>query len=140
MIKNQWYAIIPSREIRPDKLLAVKRLGLDLCLFRTDDGQIGCVADKCTHRGAALSKGKHKGNCIACPFHGIEFDKDGKCKLIPANGRAADLESRFNVTSYFVRETHDIVYLWYGDKENATDILPFFDEFIDRHCPAVKIY
>ncbi len=132
MIKNQWYAIMPSKEIRQDKLVAVKRLGLDLCLFRTDGGQIGCVVDKCTHRGAALSKGKHKGDCIACPFHGIEFDKDGKCTLIPANGRASKIESRFNVTSYLVREAHDMVYLWYGEKEHATEVLPFFDEFIDE--------
>lgn len=132
MIKNQWYAILPSKEIKQGKLLAVKRLGLELCLFRTDDGQIGCVVDKCTHRGAALSKGKHKGNCIACPFHGIEFDKDGKCTLIPANGRTSDLEKRFNVTSYFVREAHDMVYLWYGDKEKVTATLPFFDEFINE--------
>ncbi len=131
MIKNQWYAIIPSKEIPVGKLVAVKRLGLELCLFRNAKGEIGCVIDKCTHRGAALSKGKQKGDCVACPFHGLEFNKEGKCTLIPANGRAANIESRFNVTSYLVREAHDMVYLWYGEKEKATDVLPFFDEFID---------
>lgn len=117
MIKNQWYAIIPSNEIPKDKLVGVKRLNLDLCLFRNSDGEISCVVDKCSHRGAALSKGKLKGDCVECPFHGFQFDQEGKCTLIPANGRNADIESRFHVESHLVREAHGIVYLWFGDKE-----------------------
>lgn len=131
MIKNQWYAIIPSNEIPKDKLVGVKRLNLDLCLFRNSDGEISCVVDKCSHRGAALSKGKLKGDCVECPFHGFQFDQEGKCTLIPANGRNADIERRFHVESHLVREAHGIVYLWFGDKEKASDVLPFFDEFID---------
>lgn len=132
MIKNQWYAIIPSKEIPMRKLIAVKRLGLELCLFRTKNGEIGCVVDKCSHRGAALSKGKQQEDCVTCPFHGLKFNTDGKCTIIPANGRTANIESRFNVKSYLVREAHNMIYLWYGEKEKATDVLPFFDQFIDK--------
>lgn len=131
MIRNQWYAIIPSNKIPKDKLVGVKRLNLDLCLFRNSDGDISCVADKCTHRGASLSKGKRKGDCVECPFHGLQFNKEGKCTLIPANGRNANIESRFHVESFLVREAHKMVYLWLGDKEMASDVLPFFNEFID---------
>ena len=131
MIKDQWYAIVSSKEVPMNKLIAVKRLGIDLCLFRNSKGEIGCVVDKCSHRGAALSKGKQKEDCVACPFHGLEFDKDGKCTLIPANGKLAEVESRYNVMSYLVKEDHNMIYIWYGDKEKATDKLPFFDEFID---------
>lgn len=132
MIYNQWYGIVPSKEVRAGTLTAVRRLNLDLCLFRSENGRLGCVVDKCAHRGAALSKGKVVGNCVQCPFHGIQFDSQGKCTLIPANGRAAEIEQRFHVTSYLVREAHDMIYLWYGDKEKATDHVPFFDEFIDE--------
>lgn len=132
MIKNQWYGIIPSKEIRKGKLVGVKRLGLDLCLFRTETGEVACVIDKCTHRGASLSKGTKQGDCVVCPFHGLHFNKEGKCTLIPAKGSTANLESRFNVESYIVREAYDMVYIWYGEKEKATDTLPFFDEFIDK--------
>ncbi len=131
MIQNQWYAIMSSKEVKKGALVAVKRLGLELCLFRQEDGQLGCVVDQCVHRGAALSKGLHKGNCVACPFHGLQFDKDGTCKLIPANGRIGHIESRYNVKSYAVREEHDIIYLWYGEKETATGTGAFFSEFID---------
>lgn len=132
MITNQWYAILPSKKVKADQIVAVKRLNLNLALFRNSQGELGCVVDQCTHRGAALSLGKVKEGCVQCPFHGLEFDKTGQCKLIPANGKAsvADLH-RYNVKHYPVREKHGIIYLWYGDAEKVPDTLPFFDSEVD---------
>jgi phenylpropionate dioxygenase-like ring-hydroxylating dioxygenase large terminal subunit len=132
MIWNQWYAIFPSRLVKQNQIIGIKRLGLNLALFRDSQKAIGCVADQCTHRGAALSKGKVAGDCIKCPFHGLEFDKTGQCRFIPANGKAsvADI-SRFNVKHFPARESHGIVYLWYGDPEKTTDELPFFYQYVD---------
>jgi len=132
MIFNQWYAILPSKAVAKNGILAVKRLNLDLALFRNQNSELGCVVDQCPHRGAQLSKGKLKGDCILCPFHGLEFDKNGKCKYIPANGRAStDDISRYNVKQYLVRETNGIIYLWYGDEEKVTENLPFFYDYVD---------
>ena len=132
MIYDQWYAILPGKEVKENKLLAVRRLGLDLVLFRDDKGKLGCVVDQCTHRGAALSKGKLKEGHVSCPFHGLEFDKEGKCVFIPANGKSSTEDiSRYNVKSYIVREKYGIIYLWYGDEDKVVDDLPFFDDIID---------
>lgn len=132
MIPNQWYAILPSKAVKPSRVTGVKRLGMDLALFRNSGGDICCVADQCTHRGAALSLGKVKGDCVECPFHGLQFDKTGRCRLIPANGRASSADlGRYNVKSYPVRESSGIIYLWYGEEEKMTDELPFFYEDID---------
>ena len=126
MIPNQWYAILPSQAVKPGQVIGVRRLGMDLAIFRSDKGALGCVVDQCTHRGAALSKGRVVGGCVRCPFHGIRFDTNGRCTLVPANGRAqvANL-SRFDVQSLPVREGNGIVYLWYGDPDKRTDDLPF---------------
>lgn len=132
MIPNQWYAILPSKSVKMNQIVGVKRLNLDLALFRNNKGEIGCIVDQCTHRGAALSKGKIKGDCIQCPFHGLEFDRDGRCKFIPANGKAATADiSRYNVKHYPVREMGGIIYIWYGDSDKITDKLPFFYEDIN---------
>ena len=132
MILNQWYAILPSKAVKTNQIVGVKRLNLDLAIFRNDKGEIGCVVDQCTHRGAALSKGKVKGECIKCPFHGLEFDKKGQCNFIPANGKASDADlSRYNVIHYAVRESNGIVYLWYGDLDKSTDEPPFFNKDVD---------
>lgn len=133
MIKNQWYAILPSKNVKDGQIVAVKRLNLDLALFRNSKGEIGCVVDQCTHRGAALSLGKVKDDCIQCPFHGLEFNKIGKCMFIPANGKASTADiSRYNVQHYHIREGNGIIYLWYGDEEKITNDLPFFDKEIDE--------
>lgn len=133
MIKNQWYAILPSKAVKRNKILGVKRLNLDLALFRNRAGELGCVVDQCSHRGAAVSKGNIKGDCIRCPFHGLEFDKNGKCMFIPANGKASTADiSRFNVKRYLVKEANSIIYLWYGADEKVTAELPFFDDDVDN--------
>ena len=132
MISNQWYAILPSRAVKANQVVGVKRMNLELALFRTAKGELGCVVDQCTHRGAALSLGKVKGDCIQCPFHGLEFDQTGRCTFIPANGKSSVQDiSRYNVKHYPVRESNDIIYFWYGDPERITDELPFFNEDIN---------
>ena len=132
MIKNQWYAILPSKAVKRDRIIGVKRLNMDLAVFRNGEGGVGCVTDQCTHRGAALSIGKVVGNCIQCPFHGLTFSVSGDCTSIPANGRASTENiSRYNVRSWPIIEKNEIIYMWYGDAENATGEPPFFYDNMD---------
>lgn len=49
MILNQWYAILPSKAVKKEQVVGVKRLDLDLALFRNEKGELGCVVDQCTH-------------------------------------------------------------------------------------------
>lgn len=140
MIPNQWYAILPSKSVGKNEIVAVRRLNLDLALFRNSNGEIGCVVDQCPHRGAALSAGKIDGDCIRCPFHGLEFDKNGKCTFIPANGKASTADiSRYNVRHYLVKELNGIIYLWYGDAEKAAEKLPFFMIKLMKHILTAKL-
>ena len=133
MIQNQWYAVLPSTAVQKGRLTGVRRMGLPLVFFRTEEGKLGCVHDQCTHRGAALSAGKVQGGCVRCPFHGIEFDPDGRCRFIPALGKASTEDlSRFNVKAYKVREQYGIIYLWFGEDRLATETIPFFYDQIDE--------
>lgn len=132
MIRNQWYAVLPSKAVRKGRIVAARRMNLDLAFFRNELGELGCVADQCSHRGAALSRGEVRGDRVRCPFHGLEFDKNGACRLIPANGKASTEDlGRYHVSRYLVREANGIVYVWYGEDELATAELPFFEDEID---------
>jgi len=132
MIMNQWYAILPSKAVRAGRIIGVKRMNLDLALFRNAKGEIGCVADQCSHRSAALSIGKVKGDCLQCPFHGLEFDREGRCTFIPANGKASTADiSRYHVKHFPVKEGNGIIYLWYGEAEKADSEPPFFSDHVD---------
>ena len=42
------------------------------------------LADRCSHRGAALSEGRvTAGGCLQCPYHAWTFDAGGACVAIP---------------------------------------------------------
>lgn len=123
MIKSKWYAILSSSEIKNNEIKSIKRLGNDFVLYRGENGSLSCFADKCAHRGAALSKGWLKNNCIVCPFHGIEYDSSGKCIHIPSEGIKSEKEfSKFNLKNYHVKEVQNIVYLWNGDGEPIEEV------------------
>jgi phenylpropionate dioxygenase-like ring-hydroxylating dioxygenase large terminal subunit len=61
VIPNQWYAILPSKAVKTNQIVGVKRLNLDLALFRNEKGDIGCVVDQCTHRGRHSARGLSRG-------------------------------------------------------------------------------
>ncbi|MDO9593292.1 MAG: aromatic ring-hydroxylating dioxygenase subunit alpha, partial [Erysipelotrichaceae bacterium] len=133
MIENQWYAIAPEKMVPPGKMSGLKRLGKELLIFQTTNGNWGCLEDLCSHRGVKLSAGKLKEDgCVECPFHGLRFSTTGDCKLIPANGKNTLVDDRYNVRSYAIQVKHGIIYVFNGDKNLATSEVPFFSDFLDE--------
>lgn len=132
MIKNQWYAVLSSKEVKENEIVGVKRLNKDLAFFRDSDGKIHCVMDICAHRGAALSKGECDDGHIKCPFHGIVYKEDGSCTLVPSDGVNSEADySRFNLKTFYVEERNEFIYLWNGDGEPDKEI-DYFAEFSDQ--------
>jgi len=41
----------------------------DVAVFRTGDGQVFALKDKCPHKGGPLSNGIVHGHAVACPLH-----------------------------------------------------------------------
>lgn len=125
MIRNQWYVILESREVKPGKLLGVRRMGRDLVLWRDSKGVVSCMSDHCVHRGVALSAGKLKGDCVECPFHGLQYDGSGRVTVIPAHGKDAPVPATFQGESFVVREGHGYIYLWWGERREEYPEPPF---------------
>ncbi|HTX72664.1 MAG TPA: aromatic ring-hydroxylating dioxygenase subunit alpha [Rectinemataceae bacterium] len=124
MIRNQWYVILDSTELRRGRPRGVTRLGERLVLWRDSRGTAHCVADRCAHRGAALSCGELVGDQIRCPFHGIGFDGSGRAVLIPANGEAAPVPPNFRVNAYPVHEEQGFLWIFWGDSANPAAPAP----------------
>lgn len=131
MIKNQWYGILLSKELKANKLLGVTRMGEKMVLWRDSAGQPVCQSDLCPHRGAALSTGCIQKDAIQCPFHGFEFDQEGLCTVIPANGISSKPPKALHVKTYPCKEAHGYIYIWWGDERNEYPSLPWFDELDD---------
>lgn len=130
MIPNQWYVIMESSEVKPGHLVGVTRMGEKMVLWRDARGGVACMADQCPHRGVALSAGKLLHDHVQCPFHGFEYDRSGRCVLVPANGRNTPVPKVLQVRRvYPTHEAHGFIYIWWGDSK-AVDQLPpppFFD-------------
>jgi phenylpropionate dioxygenase-like ring-hydroxylating dioxygenase large terminal subunit len=128
MIKNQWYAVLDSKQVTK-KPAGFIRMSERLVFWRDDSGKIVCMKDKCAHRGASLAIGRIVHNHIECPFHGLEYDNTGKCACIPANGMNAPVPENFKVGTYLTHEAYGFIFIWWGDNPPANVQPPqFFDD------------
>ena len=89
MLKNFWYAVEFADRVTV-KPMRVTVLGQHLALYRTPDGSPVALSDLCVHRGAALSGGRVKGNCIVCRYHGWEYAPGGESRKSGESARPAD--------------------------------------------------
>ena len=136
MIPDQWYVVLRSRELKPGKLVTALRMGERMVFWRDQEGNPVCQVDRCPHRGAALSLGNLSENHIQCPFHGFEFDPDGRCVLVPANGVSVGPPKALQVTTYPAREAHGQVYIWWGKEKKEYPALPWFDDLDDSFATS----
>ena len=136
MIPNQWYAVLESSEVGARQPVGVTRMGEKLVFWRDTAGKLVCQRDLCAHRGVALSAGKLLGDYIQCPFHGLEYDSSGRCRLIPANGRTAPVPEQFRVHTYLTHEAHGLAYIWWGEGMPEPVTPPFFDDLDDTFTYA----
>jgi len=128
MIRNLWYAVLESKELRGE-LLGLTRLGERMVFWRDSAGKSVCFYDRCAHRGASLALGAICDGHIQCPFHGLEYDPSGRCVKIPANGKNAPVPPQFKMLSYPTHEEHGIIWIWWGENPPA-DLAPppFFED------------
>ncbi|GCE29099.1 oxidase [Dictyobacter alpinus] len=128
MIPNMWYAVLESSEVKPGKPYAFTRLNEDLVFWRDKANKIVVMRDRCPHRRSKLSPGKIVDGNIQCHFHGFQYDRNGECQLIPANGRTGPRPKVFQCTTYPSQEAHGFIWAWYGEPRKEYPPLPFFDD------------
>jgi len=114
MYINFWYVAGTSEELT-DKPLKRRMLGQDFVLFRDGDGVVHCLSNTCVHRGGSLAGGKITGNHVQCPYHGWEFDGEGRCQKIPSLGKGAKVPARARVDAYPTQERYGLVFAFLGD-------------------------
>jgi phenylpropionate dioxygenase-like ring-hydroxylating dioxygenase large terminal subunit len=122
----EWLAVGWSSGVKPGELKPVRLLGRDLVLWR-DAGGIHAWEDLCIHRGAKLSLGQVRNNCVVCPYHHWEYDGSGRCVLIPSQPeQPPPLKARANV--FHAQERYGLIWVAL-DTPNAN--VPAFPEAED---------
>jgi phenylpropionate dioxygenase-like ring-hydroxylating dioxygenase large terminal subunit len=127
LIRNQWYIILDSKEVRKNKISGITRMGEKMIAWRNTSGQVVVMSDKCPHRGVSLSLSTIQDDCIICPFHAFEYDITGSCQFIPANGRQVKPPNALRIRTYETREEHGFIYIWWGDVQTNYPPVPWFE-------------
>ena len=137
---NFWYPVAASDAVTNDKPHRARILTLDFVAFRDRAGQAHVLSGTCSHRGAALGKGKIKGDCVECPYHGWQYGGDGHCTRIPSLADNDKPPPRAKVDSYPVQEKYGIVFAFLGDLPEA-ERPPLWDitEYSDPAWRANKL-
>lgn len=115
-VSDDWYIVARSEELG-SKPIARTLLGIPLAVFRTRDGEVGAVLDRCPHRNAPLSLGRVKGERLECGYHGWQFDTEGICRKVPALCGSQEGKAR-RVDAYPATERQGFVWV-YGRPEPA---------------------
>jgi phenylpropionate dioxygenase-like ring-hydroxylating dioxygenase large terminal subunit len=133
-LRHAWYVAAWSHEIQAGDLFARRILGEHVLLFRTEDGAVAAVSERCPHRFAPLSKGSLRDGRIRCGYHGLEFDAAGTCVHNP-HGEAVPKNA--DLKSYPVQETDGLVWIWMGAHEKIDGQEPPRFACLDRNTFAV---
>ncbi len=131
MIRNQWYVLLESHEVSHEPI-GVMRMGEKMVFWRDASGKVHCASDKCPHRGVQLSLGAVVDDHLQCPFHGFEYNTEGACVYVPANGRGGVIPSALHLRSYPTYEAHGYIWVWWGEMPQANPEPPMFFDNIDE--------
>ena len=135
-LRNAWYVAAWPEEIGGEPL-ARTIMNQPIVLFRDAGGRAAALEDRCCHRGAPLTHGSVVAEGIQCGYHGLVYDRAGRCVRIPGQERIAG-EAR--VRSYPVVERQQFVWIWMGDPaaadEDAILDFPYHDPAGSLAAPA----
>lgn len=109
--QNCWYAAAYDVELGRG-LLARRIADHSLVLYRRQDGKPAALENACWHRLMPLSEGQLEGDNVACGYHGLVYNSEGRCVFMPSQ---KTINPAARVRSYPVAERHRFVWVWTGD-------------------------
>lgn len=115
-VRNCWYVAGWGSELAPGALMARTIISEPLMLYRASDEAVVAMEDRCCHRFAPLSKGRLEGDDVRCLYHGLKFDRTGRCIEIPGQDTIA---RNARVRTFPVVERHSWIWVWMGDADKA---------------------
>ena len=138
-LKNAWYCAGWATDLGRTPV-AKTFLEEPVLMYRREDGSPVAVSDRCPHRFAPLHKGKLKGDCIECPYHGLQFDHDGTCVLNPHGDGVIPRAARLK--TYPITEHQGTLWIWMGDPAQADPSAIVATHFLvqPERCASVTGY
>ena len=81
-VRDCWYVAAWDHELEAGKPIGRTLIGEAVVIYRAETGGLVALADRCCHRFAPLSLGRVEGDELRCMYHGLKFDRSGRCTEI----------------------------------------------------------
>ncbi len=132
-LRNAWWVAMWSQDLATEQLVARRIMNEPLVFYRDENAQPVALSDRCAHRWAQLSLGTLLPNGrVACPYHGLEYDRSGACVRNPHPNYK--IPPAMRVRSYPVAEKHSAIWIWMGDAPPDESLIPDFS-LLDADAP-----
>jgi phenylpropionate dioxygenase-like ring-hydroxylating dioxygenase large terminal subunit len=122
VLRRFWYPIMPTSHLGAEPK-PFTLLGENIVLWKTADGSVGCLQDRCCHRTAKLSLGMVEDGNIVCGYHGWTYAPDGACVRIPQEP-SQPISPRYRVASYRTAEKYGYLWVALGQPLNGIPEFP----------------
>jgi phenylpropionate dioxygenase-like ring-hydroxylating dioxygenase large terminal subunit len=117
-LRNYWYPVLASEEVRPGKAVGFTALCENLVAWRDRAGAPKVVHDRCPHRSIRLSVGRVFDGHLQCILHGLRFDGEGRCVMVPWEESDERRSHWPCVAAYPARELGGYIWVYLGDTKS----------------------
>ena len=129
---NGWFNVLNSTAVKNEQVVEVEAFGQKLAVFRGKNGKVSVVDAFCPHLMANLAGGRVEGNELICPFHGWQFQQDGKCSHIPYSD--CEPPSQADLKTWETIEAWGLILVWYHAEGKASEWNP------ENYLPEIAEY
>ncbi|WP_099021179.1 Rieske 2Fe-2S domain-containing protein [Mycolicibacterium palauense] len=136
MTPTGWFQVAWSDEIAVGEVHRMTYFGREMIAWRAESGRLTVMDAYCEHLGAHLGYGGHvQGEVIECPFHGWQWNQEGRNVCIPYEDRP---NRGRRMRTYPVTERNESVYVWHdvAGRPPYFDAPDVFADFGDGSSPA----
>jgi len=103
-LQYPWCIGAKTNVVKKNAVKRVEILNRHLALYRKRNNELALIDDVCPHRGARLSSGRVKNDCLECPYHGWLYNEYGKLEHVPSIDKGKRVPSRADITNFKVKE------------------------------------
>ena len=134
-LMKAWYVAALSSEVDGQTLFHRKLLGISVLIYRLHDGTAVALRDRCPHRFAPLCLGKRHGDEVACPYHALRFDAQGRCTHNPHG--TGHIPKAAKVGTFPLIERYGFLWIWMDESEPDLALLPDYSPLDEGHPNGV---
>lgn len=118
-----WYPVAFAEDLSPGPL-ARTVLGERLVLWDAGGTRAAAAVDRCPHRDAPLSQGWTCEDRVVCPYHGWQFQADGRVAHVPQLPEMDAFPERFALQSVRTETRHGVVWVCLGEPAAPLPAVP----------------